>query len=115
MKPKKQIPVKPFLSLIKDLKEGRAETQYRVSGFKKELIDKINDNNLILQKAGENSVRIEELKHLLKMYKVNDEHKIFDLWHLETACGITKLPFMAWKDAFEKTEAGKPLKDTIGT
>lgn len=114
MKTKKNIPIKPILSIIKYLKNGRAETQTRVGEFKRELIEKTNDNNLLLQRVGANASRIEELKHLLKMYKVMDSHKVDDIWELEMACGITKLPFMEWRGAFEKTEAGRPLKDTIG-
>ena len=117
MKPKvkKQIASKPFLEMIKDLKNSRAEMQGRVTEFKRELIEKSNDNNQLLHRVGANSLRIEELRHLLKMYKVSDDRKTSDLWKLEKACGITKLPFMEWRTEFEKTKVGKPLKDTIGT
>lgn len=106
----KAISIKPILKIMKELKADRIEWQNRVNNFNSELAEKINRHNILVQEMGEVQHRIAELRHLVKMYKVMDGHKIMDLWELETACGLTKKKFLDWKFDFEKTKDGRPLK-----
>lgn len=106
MKTKKQISIKPFIKIIKELKEKRTEGQKRVIGFNEELSEKIKRQNILVQELGEVQNQITQLRHLIEMYRVMDRHRIMYLWKLETACGLTNKKYTDWEFDFRRTKDG---------
>jgi len=105
-KTNKQIPVKPILKIMKDIKEGRRESQERVFGFNKQLGEKLQEQSVLISELQGVQAKIAELKHLIEMYRVIDYHNVADLWELETACGLTNKSYINWRADFEQTEDG---------
>jgi len=100
----KQISIKPLLKIMKELKEDRRLGQDRVDDFRDELETTIKDHNILLDELQKMKKRIHKLEHLIEMYSVIDDHKIMDLWELETACGLTKKKYPQWEFDFQKTK-----------
>lgn len=113
MKPKKKskVPNRRFLlGMIKDIKDGRIESQRRVDEFNRELTENLNREKVLINELCQVQASIRENSHLIRMYKVSDEHKIYDLYHLLFAIGETDKKFRDWKDEYEQKPEGKPMK-----
>lgn len=107
---KKTTSIAPILKLIKENKADRKLMQNRVIEFNNELADKINRRTVLMNELGTTQNRVDELLHLIKMYRVMDDHKVHDLWRLEKACGLTKKNCPDWKHEFKQTKEGFEFK-----
>lgn len=102
----KTISSKAIIEILND-KKDRFEYSSRYERFKEELSENVNRYNTLASELSAVSHKINDLRHLIKMYKINDDHRLFDIWKLELALGITDKKWMTWNDELKKTEAGK--------
>jgi len=104
---KNEISKRKLKVILKDIDESRAESKKRIIQFRNELDDKLKQQRVYLEELNQITGKIDNLRHLIEMYRVMDEHRLLNQWQLETAMGITKLKYPDWKFEFDKKQNKK--------
>jgi predicted nuclease with TOPRIM domain len=91
-----------LLKYIKEIKNERKEMYDRYKYFKSELVDYENKANGLAKALSDSANKISELNHLIRLYEICDEKRIWQIWEMNKMSGDTTDCWVKFRDNFYK-------------